>query len=392
MRGSLTQRSKGSWSIILDLGYETDPATGRQKRKQRWHTVRGTRKQAEDKLADLLKEVKDGDYLDPSELTVLTWLRHWLAVSVKPHRAANTHLRYHGIVENHIAPASLGRILLQQLRASHLDAYYLTIPAGSATVHHTMLRRALRKAKKDRLVTLNAAADVDEPPRRARGRASEDVRQNCWTAGEAATFLASLDGASGQDGAFYALALDTGMRKGELCGLRWTDVDWDRGGVHVIQQLLDGTPTFGPPKGKRARTITIAAETIERLRTHQRQQRELSMRNRTHYRAYDLVFAKEWAALQRPDDQLGQPLPKTHLGPIFDRLVTAAGVKRITLHGLRHTSATLLLLAHVPVHVVAQRLGHRDVQTTLNTYAHVLPDAQRAAADTLGSVLYGKVR
>lgn len=144
MRGSLKQRSKGSWSIILDLGYETDPATGRQKRKQRWHTVQGTRKQAEDKLADLLKEVKDGQYVDTSTLTLGAWLREWFAAS-KSKWAAGTVERYRGIIERDLAPSTIGQMLIQKLRDTHLEAYYAASSLAPSTlvVHHSILQHKL---------------------------------------------------------------------------------------------------------------------------------------------------------------------------------------------------------------------------------------------------------
>src|SRR5215831_7132128 len=133
MRGSLKQRSKGSWSIILDLGYALDPATGRQKRRQKWHTFRGTKKEAEDKLADLLKEVKDGTVIDPSKLTLVDWLREWLTATKKQFRP-NTYTRYHGIIEKDLASSGIGKMRLQKLRPTHLESYYAAATQSPATL------------------------------------------------------------------------------------------------------------------------------------------------------------------------------------------------------------------------------------------------------------------
>jgi integrase len=117
------------------------------------------------------------------------------------------------------------------------------------------------------------------------------------------------------------------------------------------------------------------------------------MKNRPHYHDHGLVFAKEWRDLHAQKACLGQPLQANNLGErSFTRLITAAKLRRIKFHGIRHTCATLLLLGGEAVHVVSQRLGHRDVQTTLNTYAHVLPDAQEGAADRLAALLYAAPR
>lgn len=162
--------------------------------------------------------------------------------------------------------------------------------------------------------------------------------------------------------------------------------------MRVVQQLTKPgpDPIFGPPKSGRPRTISIASETVDLLRTHRKHQAELKMANRTVYHDFGLVFAKEWGELRSRKDCLGQPLQANNLGERqFDRLTRAANVRRIKFHGLRHTCATLLLRGGEPVHVVAERLGHSDVNITLNTYAHVLPDMQQGAAARLGALLHG---
>jgi hypothetical protein len=158
MRGSLKQRSKRSWSIILDLGYQLDPATGTQKRQQKWHTFHGTKKEADDKLADLLKEVRDGTAVDPSKLTLGGWLREWLAASKKNFRPS-TYKRYHGIIEQSLVPSAIGQMLVQKLRSTHLEAYYAsaTVSPSTLTLHHAILDPALAKAVRDHLIPHNIA-------------------------------------------------------------------------------------------------------------------------------------------------------------------------------------------------------------------------------------------
>lgn len=390
MRGSLTQRSKGSWSIILDLGYEPDPATGLRKRKQQWTTFHGTRKQAEDRLTELLNGIRTGQHVDPSKMTLGQWLAEWI-VATEAHVRPATYVRYKGIVDNHLAKASIAAMLIQKLRSSHVEAYYATVPEGSRPLHHTVLRRALRKAKKERLVVENHAADLDHTPRRRRGP-DDGARVNCWSASDAKAFLAAAKAAGTQPAALYAVALDSGARKGELCGLGWESVDLTAGTIRIVRQLTKPgpTPTFGPPKNGCARDITLSAETVELLRQHKRAQAELKMANRTTYHDLGLVFAKEYGDLRNRADLIGQPLQANNLGERqFARLIGAAKVKRITFHGMRHTTATLLLQAGEPVHVVSKRLGHARVEITLNTYAHVLPDMQQQAAATIGTLLHG---
>jgi integrase len=391
MRGSLTQRYKGSWSIILDLGYETHPDTGKLRRKQKWITVRGTRKEAEKTLTDLLHAANHGTFVEPSKMTVGMWLTEWVE-AIKPRVRASTHTRYEGIITGAILKAPISNILLQKLRGSHIESYYAAakVSASTLTLHHAILHRALRKAVKDQLVAMNVATNLDDRPRRE--REPEDARQHAWTATEARAFLIAAKAAGTQSAAFYATALDSGARKGELGGLRWSDVDLDTAKIRIVQQLTKpgSEPTFGPTKTGRSRTISLGAETVELLRAHKQEQAELKMRNRTAYHDFGLVFAKDWVDVRKRFDTLGQPLQLNNLGQReYAKLISAAGVRKIKFHGLRHTSATLLLQAGQPAYVVAQRLGHSKVEMTLNIYAHVLPDMQQDAAAKLGTLLHG---
>lgn len=278
---------------------------------------------------------------------------------------------------------------LQKLRPSHIEAYYADIPIGSRPVHHTVLRRALRKAVKEKLMMVNPALDLDHAPRRP--KVDDAARLNCWTATDARTFLAAAKADGPQTAALYAVALDTGARKGELCGLRWEDVDLEAGELRIVRQLTTPgpEPIFGPPKNGCSRDVTLSAEVLELLRQHKRVQAELKMANRTTYRDHGLVFAKEYGDLTNRADMIGLPIQSNHLGERqFARLIATAKVKPITFHGMRHTCATLLLQAGEPVHIVAKRLGHARVEITLNTYAHALPDMQKQAAATMGALLH----
>jgi integrase len=176
------------------------------------------------------------------------------------------------------------------------------------------------------------------------------------------------------------------MRKGELCGLRWEDVELEAGKVRVVHQLLSasltdaGEAVFGPTKTGKVRTITVGANTVALLREWRKAQREEKMAHRDNYHDLGLVFTKVD----------GTPMQINNFGQReYAALIRAASVRPIKFHGLRHTCATLLLQAGTPIHVVSERLGHAKVSMTMEVYAHVLPDMQRDAAATMTALLHG---
>lgn len=153
--------------------------------------------------------------------------------------------------------------------------------------------------------------------------------------------------------------------------------------LSIVRQLLKPghVPICGPIKNDVPRTIDLGAEIVELLKAHRRHQAELKMANRMIYRDHGLVFCKEWGERRARKDFLGDPLQTNNLGEReFARLIKAAGVRRISIHGLRHTSATLMLKAGVPPHIVQHRLGHKRIEMTLGTYAHALASMQQDAA------------
>lgn len=399
MRGMIKERYPGSWYVILNVAKETvtDPATGKTKTrwKQKWIKAGTRKKHAEAKLADLLKEVKDDAFIDTSNTTVGEWLPKWFGIAKGGFRE-NTATRYKGIIDNALLTSPVASIPLQKLRASHLEAYYATaaakLSASTLQLHHTVIHQALRKAVKDGLMRTNVAIDLDGRPRRANKGRGDEARQHAWTGAEARAFLDAAKAAGAQPAAFYALAIDSGMRKGELGGLKWENVDLEASKVKVVEQLLGGgdEPRWGPTKTGRSRTISLGAETVNLLRVHRKHQRELMMANRATYHDFGLVFSKQWSDVRKRGEYLGQPLQLNNIGQReYTKLIKAAGVRRIKFHGLRHTCATLLLQARTPVHVVSERLGHSKVSMTMEVYAHVLPDMQQDAAVALGAVLHG---
>ena len=231
-----------------------------------------------------------------------------------------------------------------------------------------------------------------KPRRRASHDGVQEIQHHCWNGSEARAFVEAAKAAGPQPASFYALALDSGARKAELCGLAWSEVDLRAGTVTISRQLVKRgpPPLFGPLKAGRPRVLDVSAETLTLLRKHHSHQAELKLANRLHYHDYGLVFAKEWGHLHRNVDTLGDPVQSNNIGQReFAVLTKAAGVKRIKFHGMRHTSATLMLLAGISPKVVQERLGHSSIEITMDIYMHVIPQMGQDAAAKLGVILHG---
>ncbi len=381
MRGHIRKRGS-TYAVVVYLGMEDG------KKRYRWETSR-TKKEAEARLAEVLRQVQQGLPVEPSALTLGEWLNTWLAeyVEASSRKRQRTKETYRHIARNHLTPA-LGRFRLRDLRPGVIQAYYARkreqgLSDATLSLHHVVLSGALKAAVNDGLLAYNPLQRVTERPQ------PRPPEMQTWTAAEARRFLEAAGDHSPQAHALFALALDTGARKGELLGLRWEDVDLGAGLVRIRRTMIRSgpEPVFGPLKnakgGEGGRMVELHPETVAALKRNRVAQAEQKLRAGPAYHDRGLVFAKED----------GHPLDLFNLGERWlDPIIKAAGVRRIRFHDLRHTCATLLLQAGVNPKVVQERLGHKDVTTTLNRYSHVLPGMQKEATRRLGSLLYGPQR
>lgn len=377
MRGNITRRGKSSWRIKFDLG--RDPATS--KRLTRLVTIRGKRQDAERELSRLVNAAHDGTLVEPSKLTVADHLRSWLA-SGTPELSPKTRERYSQLAEVQIIP-HLGAIPLQKLRPAHIQAWHMKLltiagkngrPLAASTVGlaHKALRRALEFARRTETVSRNVASAISRPK-------SESKEVECLTAGQMAAVLAKLEGRSLHP--IAALALGTGMRRGELLALRWSDLDLDGATVRVersIEETKQGL-RFKTPKTKHGRrTISLAASTVEVLRGHWRTQMELRLAlGRGRGENHDLIFC-------RLD---GTPLSPNSISRDWHMAVRALKLPQVTFHALRHTHASAIIASGVDVLTVSRRLGHAMPAITLNVYAHLFERTDKTAAAAIEAAL-----
>jgi len=369
VKGHLKKRSKHSWSFWIDLGRD---ANGR--RRQKCITVKGTRRDAERELARVINEINTGSFVEPSHMTVADYFERWLD-HARNRVSPKTHERYGELTEAHIVP-SLGSYKLSQLKPLHIQGFYSdALVKGrkdgrgglspQTVVHiHRLLRAALQQAIRWQLLARNPADAVD-PPRPAK------TEMRALTEAETATLLRAAERSSLR--LPILVAVTTGLRRGELLALQWSDIDLKTGETSVqrtLEQTKEGL-RFKEPKTQRAsRTVALAAITVEALKRHKVQQAERRLQLGPVYEDHGLVFAR--------DD--GSPWPPDSFSTAFASLIRRSGLPRLRFHDLRHSHASQLLRQGVHPKVVSERLGHSSINTTLDTYSHVVPGMQRDAA------------
>jgi integrase len=365
MTGHVRRRGTRSWELKFDVGVD---AAGR--RKTRYASFKGTKRDAEIELAKLIAAASKGEQVDPSKITVSEflgrWERDWATANVGP----KTLERYSELLRLHVKPR-IGATRVQKLRPVHLTELYgvLQREAGLAprTIGHVhrLMHRALGIAVDWDLLANNPAGRVS-PPR---------VDQEEIIILNAAQIKAILKKAIGRP--IYqigALALATGMRRGELLALRWQDVDVEAGKITVARSLEQTKAglRFKEPKTRHGRrTISLPVSAVSDLRAHWKATQEMRLAlGAGKSPPESLLFA----------DVNGEPRKPNAVTKEWDRTATMAKQPQATLHSLRHTHASHLIAAGLDILTISRRLGHGSPAVTLSVYAHLFPQTDDRAA------------
>jgi integrase len=364
--GSIGRRKDG----LYMARYTVQTATG-SKRKALYGK---TRSEVAAKLSKALADRESGLTFDADSITVGEYLARWLTDSVRGTVRISTFERHEQIIRVHLAPA-FGRMKLKTLTPAHVRSLHrekLEEALAPATVRkiHSTLHKALSQAVSDGLIPRNAA-DVKAP------RPAPDEMHPLSEA-EARTFLDTASGSGDRFEALYVLAITTGLRRGELLGLRWDDANLDRGILRVGRGLVreGGRHIVGETKTRRGRRqVNLTPRTVAALRSHRKRQVEQRVKLASLYEDHGLIFAS----------QSGTPLnPENLVKRSFKPLLKRAGLPEIRFHDLRHTCATLLLGRGVHPKFVQELLGHATIAMTLDTYSHYLPSMGNQASGAMG--------
>ena len=366
--GSITKRSDGRYMAR----YTVQTAEG-PKRK----TLYGkTRADVAEKLTKAMGDRDNGLVFDAGNLTVGEYLDTWLSDSVRDTVRPSTYERHEALIRRHIRP-TLGKLKLKVLTPAHVQRLYrdrLDSGLAPATVQkiHVVLHKALAQAVRWSLVPRNVTDAVKAPrpaPEEMRPLSLEETRR-------------LLEAARGDSlETLYVLAVHTGMRQGELLGLKWNDVDLANGVIHVRRTVTRnrGRLLLGEPKTKRSRrTVNLTEPAVEALRSHLNRQLADVARLGDLYEDQGLIFTTEAGTLINPTN-----LRKRS----FASLLRRAGLPDVRFHDLRHTCATLLLSKNVHPKYVQELLGHATVAITLDTYSHFIPSMGQQTAKAMEDVL-----
>jgi len=378
MKGNITRRGERSRRLKFDLGR----APGSGKRLFRLVTVHGTKREAEAELVRQLAALDGGTDVEPSKSTIESYLRTWIDTAEAVALSPKTSERYRQFIEQQIIP-HLASLPLQKLRPAHVATWHGVLLKGGGregralaarTVGHAhrVLHKALEDACRRELIARNPASIIPPPKVAAEEMATLSAEQ-------VKPVLAAM-----KDSSIYPQGvrlLSTGIRRGELCGLQWGDLDLDAGKLRVersIEKTKAGLRVKSPKTRHGRRLITLPASAAAVLREHRRKQLELRV---------------ALGAGRLPDDAFvfgtveGKPRDPDRITQDWKRFAAARNLPRVTLHGLRHASASALIAAGADVITVSRRLGHANANTTLSVYAHLFGRSDEAAAEAMDAAM-----
>ncbi len=372
-----TSDGRTLWQYVIDLG--DDPETGRRRQRRKRGFV--TQAEASTALDDARRAIDVGGHLfDVEHMTFLEYLDLWLDGLPNTNKTPRTIADYRNEIRRYVRP-NVADTKLANLTPLHL---YRTLvkqggqkgrPLSPKTVRrvHQVLQKALTDAERKGIIQRNVARLADKP-----STAQLETNRISWTPDELRTLLAAAE--EHELYPLIRLTALTGMRRGEVCGLKWEDIDLNTKqlGVRRTLGVIDGKPVIGTPKSRRSRrTIDLDDKTVGILRTHRGQQAVAAEFVGDGWRQSGYVFTTVIGTHTHPDN----------IGKRFTELVRATDVPYLTLHGLRHTHATHLLSMGQNPRMVSERLGHADVAFTLQVYGHVLPGHQREAAEAAAGLV-----
>lgn len=343
MRGYIKQRAKGSWSISIYIG--KDNITN--KKKYKWYTVRGTKKEAEKFLNEKINEVEKGIYIDSKNMSLCEYLNYWYNQKCLPNLAPTTYESYRRNIDKYIIP-HLGNIKLQNLLPLQLQSFYSELSkklSNTTLIYiHRIIHSALKQAMKWQLVIRNVADNVEIPKKEKYHATVLDSLQLTMLINAVKNTYIYIP---------VMIAISTGMRRGEVLGLTWNNVNLNNATLNVVNSLVptqDGLKLLPPKTETSIRKISLSPTLVEILKKHKAK----------NYSS-DFVCTLE-------DGRLISPSSLNHK---FKDIIKENNLPNIRFHDLRHSHASLLLSQGVQPKMISERLGHSNISITMDLYSHI---------------------
>ena len=371
MRGHIKQRTKGSWSISIYLGKDSKT----NKKKYKWYTVKGNKKDAETFLTEKLRELDTGIFIDNKDINVRQYFNFWYEQHCLSRLSPTTYESYRRNLDNYILE-ELGHIKLEELKPMHLQTFYNKcskkgLSNKTILYFHRIIHCALKQAMKWQFIIRNVADCVDTPK-------PEKYKPLVLTSKETIELINVISNTD-----IYIpviIAIYTGMRRGEILGLTWNNIDLEQGTLKVVQALY---PTkngliFSKPKTENSiRKISMPLTLVNILKDYKIKQETVKNRLGNNYNDLDLVCSLD----------NGNPINPTTLNHKFRSLLKETNLPLIRFHDLRHTHASLLLKEHVEPKVISERLGHSNINITLDIYSHIYEETNMEVANTFDRLI-----
>ncbi len=379
MKGCITKVGN-SWGFTITIGYDENG-----KRKQKRFGKYKTKKEAERACNEMVYQIEQGTFVPPQDITLGDFLLDWLDTYCLPNLTPCTYDGYRNNATKHIIP-TLGKIPLQKLQPLQIQQLYNQkaktgrlrgeggLSAASIRYIHAILRKALNYAVKMQYITRNACDLVEVP--KLKHKEAKFLNKNQVT-----ELLAAFQGKD-----IYIptlLAVGLGLRRGEVLGLQWRDIDYKKKSLTIRRTLLpkrkDGELFSECKTDKSRRTIAVPDYILAALHQTWKTQLENKLFYGPDYVDYDLVYCN-------PD---GRPVTPHAYDHRFSKALKDHGFEHIRIHDLRHTNASLMLTQGVPMKVASERLGHTTIGITMDLYSHIDDELQQDAAQRLNFALLG---
>lgn len=384
---SIEKRGKNSFRLIVELGYDSQ---GKRIKRSKTVKCKGIT-EARKELAKFQTEVEAGEYISPEKMTLSSFIKDWEMKYGRKELGENTLEEYKRTLNNHIIP-ELGHMRFDQVKPIQIVNFLSSIkrkdgkskPLSIGTIQfiHRVLKNVFERAKEWQLIKENPVSSVKKPKDLRKITEVIDNNVNVYTEKEVEELFKAVQKEIFHWRIFVSLALAAGLRRGELLGLEWKNVDLDGGTIRIAQTIVRGKKGRPLIKGTKSRSsnriISLPPSIIEELKKFQLHWRKEKMRMRDAW----IEDEREWLFCNEDGTHFYPTTPTTW----WRRFIEKVEVRYIRLHDLRHTSATLLINQGVHAKIISERLGHADIRITMDTYGHALTSADQEAANKLDSL------